>query len=462
MRSALRKIPEVLLTALYGLAGTLAAVLMLPFWLVVDARSGGGTPSRYGFIPRRVREAADRAGTIWLHAASVGEIGVLARILPRIAALTPDLPVVVTTVTSTGRERARQLLGESVFLLYLPLDSPVIVRRAIRRLHPQVLVIAETELWPNLILQTAAYGTRLVVVNGRLSVRGFRRYLWLRAAMSRVLARLDLVCVKSAADAERFVALGADRNRVAVTGDLKSEPLARIEDEPVPARRARLGLPLERPIFTAGSTRQGEEEIVLEACRPVFNEHPDLLLVLAPRYPHRAAEVESLIAGAGYDAVRRSTLPSGSGPGPARVLLLDTIGELESIYAASDTAFVGGSLVPTGGHNLLEPALYAVPVLFGPYTGETAGADELLLGAGGGRRVASAGELGAQLADLLADPALRRDIGEAAREAVAAGRGTRSDIVERYRRLLGLQHASERRGRPDRGSIVAAEAGEEP
>jgi len=452
-----------LLVALYGLFGTLLSFLMLPFWLIVDARSGGGTASRYGFVPRAVREAADSCGTIWLHAASVGEVGVLARILHRIAALTPDLPVVVTTVTSTGRERARQLLGDSVHQLYLPLDSPVLVRRFIRRIHPQALVIAETELWPNLVLQAARYSTRLVVVNGRLSERGYRRYHRLRIGMRRVLAAFDLVCVKSDADAERFVALGTIPGAVTVTGELKFEPLARIEDEPLESRRQRLRLPLDRPIFTAGSTRQGEEEIVLAACSQVLEDVPDLFVVLAPRYPHRADEVENLARTAGFEVARRSLSGNDSeiAGGRAGVLLLDTIGELESIYAASDVAFVGGSLVPTGGHNLLEPALYAVPVLFGPHTGETAGADELLLSAGGGCRVSSTTELAAELAALLADPSRRQTVGAAGARAVSSRRGARAEIVDRYRRLLGLDGSPGRRQRPDRGSIVSPDRHEE-
>ncbi len=449
-----------LLIWLYGLIGSLLALLMLPVWLLADARSGGGTAGRYGIIPRAVRRAAEESGTIWMHAASVGEAGVLARILPRIAALTPDLPVVVTTFTATGRERARQLLGDTVHLLYPPLDAPLLVRRTIRRLHPQVLVIAETELWPNLLRQAARYGTHLVVVNGRLSVRGFRRYRLLRAGLRPILAGLDLVCVKSPEDAGRFISLGVRPETVQVTGELKSEPLAQIEDEPVSGRRLRLGLPIDRPVFTAGSTRQGEEEIVLEAVREVLGDHPDLLVVLAPRYPHRAAEVEALGTAAGFQVVRRSAAAGGAASGPADILLLDTIGELEIIYAASDVAFVGGSLVPTGGHNLLEPAIYGVPVLFGPHTGETGGADELLISAGGGRRVASAHDLAQTLSGLLADPDRRRAIGEAGQRAVAARGGARREIVIRYRRMLGLTSSAGRGRRPDRGSILSPVEGE--
>lgn len=441
-----------LLMGLYDLIAGCVALIMLPYWFIRDSRGDGGMAARYGGVPSHIRRDVDPYGCIWFHAASVGEVGVLARILPSLVGLTPELPVVVTTVTPTGRNRARQLLGERAHLLYLPLDAPMLVRRAVRRLHPQALVIAETELWPNLITQVSAYGAPILLINGRLSRRAFWRYRLVRAGMARVFSAIYAFCVKSEEDRQRFVALGAPVRDVHVTGDLKSEPLPGVEEASVPERRARLALPSDRPIFTAGSTRQGEEPLVLDAYRKVVGSHRDLLLVVAPRYPHRAGEIEVLLDEGGLSYLRRTDHLAGEEIAAAQVLLLDTIGELESFYAASDVAFVGGSLVPMGGHNVLEPALYGVPVLFGPHTEETAAADQLLLGAGGGLRVEGSEELSGALLDLLGDEATRVEMGNSARKAVNSSRGALEQVFRYYRKMLGFATSPARAGRTDRGS----------
>jgi len=394
-----------------------------------------------------------------MHAASVGEVGVLARALTRLAEETPELPVVVTTMTSTGRDRARQLLSGQAEHCYLPLDAPALVNRTIRRLHPQVLVIAETELWPSLINGVARYGAPIVMVNARLSARTHRRYRRVGAGIERVLNAISVICVKSGADRERFIDLGADPGRVRVTGDLKYEPLPGMVDTPLNERRNRLGLPADRPVFTAGSTRQGEEEMVLEAFAEAARRVDDLLLVLAPRYPRRAEEVFELVNEQGLNCQRRTAWLEESAGGEMavretgiEVLLLDTLGELERFYATSDVAFVGGSLVPAGGHNLLEPAVYGVPVIFGPYTGDTSGADFLLLEAVGGVRIKDGMHLGREVADLVVDRMRREEMGQAGREAVRQGRGALEGVVADYRQALGLDISRARTSRTDRGS----------
>jgi len=253
------------LKVLYDFIVSFAALITVPYWYIKDGGRRGGWASRYGWIPRQIREEVDPFGCVWFHAASVGEVGVLARVLPSLMKLTPDLPAVVTTVTSTGRNRARQLLGEQAHLLYLPLDSPFLIRRAVRTLHPQAIVIAETELWPNLISQVSAYGAGILLINGRLSQGAFRRYGLVGTAMKPLLSRFDALCVKSVEGRERFISLGAPPSSIHVTGDLKSEPLPGVERASVAERRVRLALPGDRPIFTAGSTRQGEESLLLDA-----------------------------------------------------------------------------------------------------------------------------------------------------------------------------------------------------
>ncbi len=458
----LKAFTALLVTGLYQLISYFIAAVTFPVWLLRDGRSGGGTAQRYGRVPSQIQQKTDLAGCIWMHAASVGEVGVLARVLTHLAGQTPELPVVVTTMTSTGRDRARQLLSGQADHCYLPLDAPALVNRTVRGLHPQVLIIAETELWPNLISRVARYGAPIVMVNARLSARTHRRYRRVGAGMKRILNNISVICVKSEADRERFVALGADPGRVRVTGDLKYEPLSGVVDTPLEDRRDRLGLPAGRPVFTAGSTRQGEEAFVLEAFEEAVRHVDDLLLVLAPRYPRRADEVFELVTERGLRCLKRTTwLEETSGdegdemdiPGNGiEVLLLDTLGELERFYAAADVAFVGGSLVPAGGHNLLEPAVYGVPVLFGPHTEETAGADLLLLEAVGGVRVEDGRSLGEEVASLVGDRERRNMMGQAGREAVRQGRGALESVVANYLQALGLGTSTARASRTDRGS----------
>jgi len=441
-----------LLMGIYHLFSYLIAGITFPYWLIRDGRTGGGSSQRYGTVPGEIRQKTDRFGCIWLHAASVGEVGVLTRVIPHLVSQTPELEVVMTTMTSTGRDRARQLLRGQANHLYLPLDAPAIVNRTINQLHPQVLIIAETELWPNLIRKVARYGAPIVMVNAKLSARASRRYQWVRPGMERILNDISVICVKSAADRERFIALGAEPGRAVVIGDLKYEPLPGVVDTPIHERRNDLGLPADRPVFTAGSTRQGEEVIVLDAYERAARRIDDLLMVVAPRYPRRADEVFELITGHGVRCLRRTALLEGASAEGMEVLLLDTIGELERFFAASDLAFVGGSLVPVGGHNLLEPAMYGVPVLFGPHTGETAGADLLLLESSGGMRVDDGQSLGDAIAGLISDESKRLVMGESAREAVRQGRGALDGVVEHYRRALGVGISEVRAARTDRGS----------
>jgi 3-deoxy-D-manno-octulosonic-acid transferase len=279
-----------------------------------------------------------------------------------------------------------------------------------------------------------------------------------------MLARIDKLCVKSDEDRDRFIKLGASASSVHVTGDLKSEPLPGVVGDSVGERRSRRNLPGDRPIFTAGSTRQGEETLLLDAYMDVAGRWPDLLMVIAPRHPQRIAEVEELLLSRGIRYLLRTEHQKGRPISDEQVLLLDTIGELEGLYAASDLAFVGGSLVPMGGHNLLEPALYGIPVLFGPHTGDTGSADQLILESGGGRRVEGPTDLAGSLIDLLEDEQQRLDMGSAAQQAVESSRGALANVEKYYSRLLGFNRSMTRSTRSDRGSrrLRADEVVEEP
>jgi 3-deoxy-D-manno-octulosonic-acid transferase len=356
----------------------------------------------------------------WIHAVSVGESIAAAPLLEGLRRAYPALPLVVSTVTETGARVVRERFAGLATHRYFPLDFPRVTRRVIDSIAPAFFIGMETELWPNTLRALAARGVPTMIANGRLSDRSFGRYRMVRGAMKRVLADVSVFGMQSAEDARRVIALGAPPERVVVTGNLKAEPLA----DPAGAVdlwHRLLGLGADQPVWIAGSTHRGEEEAVLEAHTRALLDRPSLALVLAPRHPERVGEVLGVLKARGLAAVRRSDLPARRSPGA--VIVLDTVGELAQLYAIADVVFVGGSLVPLGGHNMLEPALRGKPVLFGPHTDNFREAAGVLIDSGSGRVVHDAAELGSELRRLLGDAVLRARVGAAGRDAVIARHG---------------------------------------
>ena len=358
-------------------------------------------------------------GGLWLHGASVGEARLVARLASAVRSRRPGLPMYASATTVAGRAGlpAPPAVDAAFFV---PLDFRGLGSRVLGALRPAALVLVETELWPNLLHETLSAGVPIVVLNGRLSARRMRRYRRLGGLYRPLLARVAAVGAQSEADAQRFVELGAPHPRVRVTGNLKYDLV------PPPGGRGVAA----RPTFVAGSTAPGEEAAVIEAFRRARATTTDLLLVLAPRHLNRVAEVDALVRSSGLTLVR---LGAGAPiEGLTDVLLVDTLGDLPALYRDARVAFVGGSLVPVGGHNLLEPAAAGVPVLFGPHVDHVAEPAAALERAGGGRRVRDAAELAAALGTWLADDRLRVEAGEAARQVVESNRGA----VERSVGLL--------------------------
>jgi 3-deoxy-D-manno-octulosonic-acid transferase len=384
-------------------------------------------PERFGFVP-----AAPDGVAVWVHAVSVGEAAAAMPLLKHLVARHPPGTIWVTTTTPTGSDRVRAALGDSVRHTYVPYDLPGAVRRFLRRAQPRRLVVMETELWPNLFRALARAGVPFAVANARLSARSHAGYRRLGRLARATLADCALIAAQSEADAQRYRALGADPSRVYVTGNLKFDvevPAAQLEAGR--ALRGRLGA--TRPVWVAASTHEGEEADALAAHHALLVRRPDAVLILVPRHPQRFAAVGTLIDRSGLRAVRRPALDAGS-PSPlarAQVVFGNSMGELALYLGAADVAFVGGSLVPVGGHNVLEPAAAGLPVLFGPHMGNFEAARALLLERGAALTVANGDALAHELAALLADPARRAHMGAAGREAVRANRGA-------LRRLLAL------------------------
>ncbi|HET9490425.1 MAG TPA: 3-deoxy-D-manno-octulosonic acid transferase [Methylomirabilota bacterium] len=356
----------------------------------------------------------------WVHAVSVGEAIAAAPLVEGLRRAYPELPVVVTTVTETGARVVRERFADAAVHRFFPLDLPGAARRVIGAINPAFLVCMETELWPNTLRILAQRGVPVMVANGRLSDRSFHRYALVRRLLRTVLDDVRVFAMQSQEDARRIIALGASAERVFVTGNLKNEAM------PDPAGSVELwsrmlGLGPGQRVWIAGSTHRGEEEAVLAAHARARESCPDLVLVVAPRHPERVPEVLGLVAARGWPAVRRSELPRQR-PGDA-VIVVDTVGELAPIYAVADVVFLGGSLVPVGGHNMLEAALRRKPVLFGPHTTNFRDAAATLTREGGGLVVADAEALADELIRLLKDDDLRARLGTRAYEAVASRQG---------------------------------------
>lgn len=359
---------------------------------------------------------------IWVHAVSVGETLAAVPLVNYLLRTYPHRRVLVTTMTPTGSDRVRQQFGDRVLHCYLPYDLPGAMRRFVRLLRPAALVIMETELWPNLLHFARQQGVKTLLVNGRLSIRSARGYGRLPALTRSTLANLDVIAAQGQADADRFVALGANPERVHVTGSLKFDmDLPQPGSHPLPEVFRRIQ-GQERPVLVAASTRAGEEEKVLSAFARCVERKPELLLVLVPRHPERFNEVARLCADRGLRVVRRS---SGEPVEPqTQVFLGDSMGEMWLYYGLADIAFVGGSLVDTGCHNVLEPAALGIPVLAGPSRFNFQVICDLLQQAGALVGVASEEDLAQQVLQLLDNGAWRRAMGAAGKYIVESNRGS--------------------------------------
>jgi len=410
--------------------------LALPFIFLRLAWRGHRDPGyweRWGERFGRVPALPGDQRTVWIHAVSVGEVQAAVPLVRALRSGDRDLRIVVTTTTPTGQQRVRQALGNRVLHRYAPYDLPASVRRFLARVHPQLVIIMETELWPNILHQCSRQRIPVLLANARLSERSAASYRRVASTARQMLASVSGIAAQTRQDAARLVSLGARPDRVRVTGNTKFDVRlpASLGEEAQVLRRC---FGVDRGVWIAASTHDGEEQQILQAFETVRQALPDSLLVLVPRHPDRAASVAALAKKFGHVTLTRSESPATCVD--ASVFIGDTLGELPLFYAASDVAFVGGSLVQEGGHNMLEPAALGIPVIFGPYVHDVVDISERLTQAGAGRKVEDKDELGAAVVEYMQDANLRHVAGQRGREFVEENRGALTLVMELVDELM--------------------------
>jgi 3-deoxy-D-manno-octulosonic-acid transferase len=433
---------------LYSFCFTLGFLLALPYFLLRafwQKKYLSNFKQRLGWLPPAVDASAQ--GGVWIHAVSVGEV---VAILPLARALQqkwPERPLFISTTTSTGQNLANQKLAGVARALYFPFDWRFSVRRSLNRVRPEIVLIAETEIWPNFLRECQLRRIPVLLINGRISDQSLLWYRKIRWFMKRTLAYFSYCCMQSQIDLERIRSLGAAWEKTEVCGNLKYEMHSPCgTEEKVEDYRRLLGLK-DSSFFVvvAGSTMKDEERLVLSAFQELRRNSPQAVLLLAPRHPERFKEVEQLLRERSFHFIRRSTLSANDHSGLSRapdVILLDTMGELAILYALADVVFIGGSLVPRGGHNLLEPAFFKKAILFGPSMSNFREMAEHFVRKKAAVQVEDESTLAKKFLELCQDSALRQQIGQNGYQILTAHRGATERIMNRIEALLSESHPS--------------------
>jgi len=423
----------------YSLITLIVFVVVSPYFLYQAIRYKkyiGSLRQRLGFLP--ISFNIDGDDSIWIHAVSVGEVLTARAIAADLKTRYPRLRLFLSTTTIAGEQIARRQIQQADGVFYFPFDWTLTSRRTLNLVRPRLFLMIETEIWPNLLHLCRRRGVKTAVINGRISQRSYPRYRLVRPFFRRVLADVDRFCMQSEESAHRLVSLGADPARVTVTGSLKFDSLPRPAATHARPRDRVLRffrVSPNRTVIVAGSTVKGEESAVLRAFARVKTTLPSALCVVAPRQPERFGEVERLARDAGFVVTRRTELPIDAEP-RADVIVLDTIGELAQLYQLATAVFVGGSLADHGGHNILEPAVFGKPIVFGPYMQNFKEIADAFLSSDAAIQVQSDRELEGALGALVTDPVRRASLGAAARALVEANRGAKIRTLDVIADLL--------------------------
>lgn len=413
----------------YSLLLALGALATSPYWLFKAIRQKKYLENFRQRLGWDVPAWDPDSRPLWIHAVSVGEVLAAKPLLARLRTEHPRLPVVVSTVTLTGQALARRELAQAALHFFFPFDWDFCIEPFLNRLRPRAVLLMETELWPNFIRKCAERSVPILIANGRISDRSVSRYRLVRPILAQSLSQVSMIAVQSAEYERRFLSLGARTDQLRVTGNVKFDlPSAASSagDDSLRKVRACLGLEAETTTIVIGSSMKGEEVLFLQAFQKVYRRLPQARLILAPRHPERFEEVARLIADTGLSFLRRSQ--TGSNNPPAVIFLLDTIGELRSTYSLAALAVIGGSFLPFGGHNLLEPAALGKAILFGPHMHNFREAADLFLQQQAARQCTSE-SLADVMVELLADDQARRLMGERARSTFRQNQGATADTL---------------------------------
>ena len=424
----------------YSLLTLILCIVVSPYFVYQAIRYKkyiGSLRQRLGFLP--ISFNIDGEESIWIHAVSVGEVLTARAIAADLKTRHPRLRLFLSTTTVAGQQIAQRQIAHVDGVFYFPFDWTLTARRTLNLVKPRLFIMMETEIWPNLLRLCRTRGVKTAVINGRISDRSYPRYRMVRPLFRRVLADVDRFCMQSEESARRLISLGADPASVTVTGSLKFDALQVPAPSAQGRRRERVlrffRLSANRTVIVAGSTLKGEEAAMLRAFARVKSALPSALCVLAPRQPERFDEVERLARDAGFVVMRRTDLPIDVEP-RADVIVLDTIGELAQLYELATAVFVGGSLADHGGHNILEPAVFGKPMLFGPHMHNFAEIADAFLTNGAAIQVQSDRELDEALIELVTNPVRRARLGAAARALVEANRGAKHKTLASLAELL--------------------------
>ncbi len=408
---------------IYRLLTRLIFTLAFPFFLVYSGITGkhrAGLRQRLGFY-NDINPATAGTPVIWIHGASVGEVMAAKILATRIKREFPDAALILSTVTEQGLKIARQQFGDMASCIFAPLDLPGPVKRASETIRPDIYICLETELWPNLLARLQSGNTRLFLLNGRLSERSSRRYRLMRSFSKKVLTGFDTIATITGGDGDRFISLGADKNKITVTGNSKYDLQGPVSTAAIRSNwRQRLALADNQPVLIAGSTHTGEEELMLEVFRSLKSTMPGLVLIIAPRHLTRLKELRTLGAANQTDHDLLSSVKLKGRQ--TNIIIVDSIGELSELYSAADFIFCGGSLVPRGGHNIMEAAIWGIPIFYGPYMRDFTDARQLLEG-NGGITVNTSGELTEKITELFLHPDLYDKVASAARLTALSQQG---------------------------------------
>jgi 3-deoxy-D-manno-octulosonic-acid transferase len=420
---------------LYDLIFLIVSIFYLPVYLL-KKKFHSGFLLRLGRLPKNL--SLDEP--IWVHAVSVGEAMAIKSLTEELRRAYPNKRFVISTVTVTGNKIAKAIIKEGDFLTYLPLDFSFIVRSVLARIKPSIFIIAETEIWPNIIWHLYRRNVPIIIVNGRVSDKSFRGYSAIKFLLKPILRKIAIFCVQTENDARRFLRLGLFKDKIQITGNMKFDatdytdkrntdytPACRqagILEKDYTDYKIKLGLTANEKIFVAGSTHHGEEELILAVYKELRTDFPNLRLLIVPRHPERSKDIGEIVSRFGFHSVYVSSLSSGC-PScmPRAVFILDTIGELIPFYAIADIVFVGGSLVKKGGHNILEPAGLSKPIIFGPYMFNFRDIADLFLSNRAAIKVYSPQDLKANIAALLNNPSEALTLGQRALQLILQNQG---------------------------------------